>query len=79
MKEIPSSFSKQLGLNIKKYRILNGLTQQKLAERLGYKARGTISDWERGKATPGIYELRRISALLDVPLEILIPHALGHQ
>lgn len=42
-----------LGLNIKKYRLLKGMTQEELAEYTGVSSRA-ISRWENGITYPNI-------------------------
>ena len=61
------NFSKQL----KKYRELNQLSQEKLAEKI-YVTRQTISKWENDKSYPDIHNLVALSILFDISLDELI-------
>jgi transcriptional regulator with XRE-family HTH domain len=54
-----------VGQNIKKYRILAGLTQKELAEALGKKAM-TIMRYESGRIFPPIPVLDEIAKIFDV-------------
>lgn len=49
--------------DIKAARKLLDLTQRNLADMLGV-SRGSVSDWERGRSSPGPENLRRLTALL---------------
>lgn len=61
------NFSKQL----KKYRELNGYSQEGLAEKL-YVTRQTISKWENDKTYPDIHNLIALSVLFDISLDELV-------
>jgi len=61
------NFSKQL----KKYRELNGYSQETLAEKI-YVTRQTISKWENDKTYPDIHNLIALSALFDITLDELV-------
>jgi len=56
-----------LGKNIQKYRKLQGITQEKLAEMLDIDI-NSVSALERGKNFPSTENLSKISEVLDVPL-----------
>ena len=60
-----------LGNNIKKYRKLNKLTQEELAEKVGM-SKTTIVFWEKGTREPQNRELKKLSELFDVPVDILL-------
>jgi DNA-binding XRE family transcriptional regulator len=63
------------GYQIARLRILRGLTQAELAEKVGTK-QPAIARLESGQATPSITFLRRLACALDANLEIrLIPGA----
>jgi transcriptional regulator with XRE-family HTH domain len=55
------------GQKLRKLRIEKGLTQQQLADRLGYKTNSYISDVESGHFIPSRDELKKIAMALDVP------------
>jgi len=57
--------------NIKKIRILAGLTQKELAEKLEVSSK-TISAYETGRALPPLPVLLRIAEVTNVNLESLI-------
>ncbi len=52
-----------------------GLTQQELAEAVNV-SRQAISKWELGAVTPSIENLRNLSALYGVPVDLLLNDAL---
>ena len=49
----------------------DGLSQTKLAEKLGVTQR-KISDWERGDVDPDMYSLWKISDFFEVSVDYLI-------
>lgn len=57
--------------NIKKARILRGLSQKYVAAALGVAA-PSVSDWERGKTCPTAANLQALSELLDVSTDYLL-------
>jgi transcriptional regulator with XRE-family HTH domain len=59
------------GQKLRQLRIQKGLTQQELAERLGYKTNSYISDVESGHFIPSKDKLRKIARALDVPFKVL--------
>ncbi|MGX6979900.1 helix-turn-helix domain-containing protein [Vagococcus elongatus] len=61
------NFSKQL----KKYRELNKLSQEALAEKI-YVTRQTISKWENDKTYPDLQNLIALSILFDISLDELV-------
>lgn len=61
------NFSQQL----KKYRKINGLSQEALAEKI-YVTRQTISKWENDKSYPDIHNLIALSLLFDLSLDVLV-------
>jgi transcriptional regulator with XRE-family HTH domain len=56
---------KQFGENVRKYRLLNGYSQEKLAEITGLH-RTYISDVERGKRSISLENIRKISVALNI-------------
>ena len=58
------------GDNLKRFREVNGFSQQELAEKLG-TTQQRISEWERNKEEPGLYNLLRLSKALGVGLDEL--------
>lgn len=61
----------QIGLNIMRYRKEQGLTQEDLAEMIGY-SRNQIQRVETANAAPTVALLLDVSEALNVPLERLI-------
>jgi len=59
------------GQKLRQLRIRKGLTQQQLAEKLGYKTNSYISDVESGHFIPSKEKLRKIARALDVPFKVL--------
>jgi len=57
--------------NIRQFRILSGLTQKQLAEKIGVSSK-TISAYETGRALPPLPVLLRITEVTNVDLESLI-------
>jgi transcriptional regulator with XRE-family HTH domain len=66
-----SDFTKLIGRNVKSARIRQGLTQSKLAERLGLDNL-TISRLETGVQMPSIERLNEIALALQVSVPILM-------
>ena len=61
---------KLLGRNIKKYRKLNGLTQEQLAESIGVEVI-SISSIETGRYFPAPENLVKIAETLNIPIKYL--------
>ncbi len=59
------SLKEQVGKNICKYRKLNHLTQEKLAERVGLEI-NSVSSFERGKYFPSPDNLVKIAEALNI-------------
>ena len=59
-----------LGSNIRKYREMQGLTQEQFSEKLGLNT-SSISDIECGKRFPKPENLVKIAQLLNVSYELL--------
>ena len=65
-----------VGEVIRKARIARGLTQVELAEQLGYESTSngsTIRRWESGSLLPPLDRIRELAAILDIPIDSLIP------
>ena len=54
-----------LGVNVRHYRKLKGLTQEQLAAEAGME-RSYVSDLERGTRNPSVLALGRLADALDV-------------
>lgn len=61
-----------LGMELKLYRVRNGLSQADLASQLGV-AQNSVSQWESGKRSPTLKKLARIASILGCPVETLFP------
>lgn len=61
----------EIGIQIKKYRLQSGLSQDELAEKI-FVTRQTISNWENDKNYPDIKSLLLLSSLFDISLDILV-------
>ncbi len=57
--------------NIKKARMMRGLSQKYVAAALGVAA-PSVSDWERGKTCPTAANLQALAELLDVSTDYLL-------
>ena len=62
---------KSLSLNIRTNRKKLHITQEQLAEQLGY-TKQTISNWEAGKHTPDYADLEKMAGIFGVPLNDLL-------
>lgn len=60
-----------LARNLTELRLLSGLTQAELGERLNYSDK-TVSKWERGESTPDLAVLVEIADLFGVTLDALV-------
>ena len=58
----------KLGENIRYLRIKQGLSQDYIAEKLGYKSYTTIQKWESGVSEPPIKKLTELSVLLNADM-----------
>lgn len=69
------NYAEILGRFIKDRRIELGLSQEELANRMGYKSensRATIGKIEAGKQELTVSKLKLMAKILDVPVEILV-------
>jgi transcriptional regulator with XRE-family HTH domain len=57
------------GQKLRQLRIKKGLTQQQLAEKLGYVTNSYVSDVESGHFIPSRNKLREIARALDISLK----------
>lgn len=61
------------GENIRKYRVLKNLSQQKLGELLGFSAR-TVSDWECNNTEPSVNTIKELVKVLDITYDELFDY-----
>ena len=59
-----------LGDNIKYFRKLNGMSQQAFAEKM-LTTQQRVSEWERGKVEPFLYNLMRMLKVFSITFEEL--------
>lgn len=64
-------FISSVSQNLVKYRKLNGLTQEELAECISYSNK-SISKWERGESIPDAYVLFLLSEIYGITVSELI-------
>lgn len=67
-----SEFEKKLGQRIKQLRQRMGITQEKLAKKLGIPAHATISQMEAGKRKITLAELKNLSEIFGVSMGSLL-------
>ena len=60
--------------NLALFRKLNGLTQNELAQAIGYSNK-SVSKWERGEGTPDIFILIALSDIYGISVSELIGQA----
>jgi transcriptional regulator with XRE-family HTH domain len=65
--------STRLGANLKRLRKAKGLTQQQVAESLGFGKPAQVSQWEGGHRAPNRENVRRLAALFSVTVDALDP------
>ena len=60
-----------IGEIIKKYRLMNDLTQEELGKPL-FVSKQAVSKWENGKTLPDIITIKRLAELLSIPHEEIL-------
>lgn len=58
-----------LAKNLKYLRLKNGLSQDYIADKLGYKSYTTIQKWEMGTSEPSISILKQLSKLYNIDMD----------
>ena len=66
-----------IGDRIKEQRLLKGLTQKQLAEKLNVK-QTAVSYWESGKREPDLDTIKKICAVLGITYMVIIGDALSN-
>ena len=56
---------------IKKARLISGITQGELASKLGVST-GAVSQWENGKTFPDVSRLKKLAFVLNTTVEKLL-------
>ncbi len=59
------------GKNIRYLRKLKNMTQDDLAEKLGYKSFTTIQKWESGNSEPNLKKLKQLAEIFNVDIDNL--------
>lgn len=57
---------------LKSARIMKNLTQQQVADKLGYETDQFISNWERGLCLPPKKRLKDLSKILGIEAELVV-------
>lgn len=60
-----------LGKNLSKYRKMNNFSQEELAFQLGV-SRQTISKWEQNEVVPNINQVKKLSEIYHIDLDVLV-------
>lgn len=60
-----------LAKNLRYLRLKNGLSQNYIADRLGYKSYTTVQKWEMGISEPPLSVLSKLSALYNVDMDAM--------
>lgn len=63
-----------LGNKIKRYRIMNDLSQADLGKKL-FTSGACISSWERGRTEPSLEQIKAIAEIFNIPVEDFISTA----
>ena len=58
--------------NIKKARLIKGIQQKELAEKLGI-SQVSVCKWEQGKSFPNVKRLKQVADILGTSVESLLP------
>lgn len=58
-----------LAKNLKYLRLKNGLSQDYIADKLGYKSYTTIQKWEMGTSEPSVSILKKLSKLYNIDMD----------
>lgn len=64
-----------LGHRLRQYRKVKNMSQEELADYLGYKSFTTIQKWEKDQAVPPIHILERLSRLFEISIGDLLAEA----
>lgn len=62
---------KMLGDNIRYLRLKQGLSQDFLADKLGYKSYTTIQKWESGVSEPPVKKLKELASIFNIDMDDL--------
>lgn len=60
-----------LAKNLRYLRLKNGLSQNYIADRLGYKSYTTVQKWEMGISEPPLRVLSKLSTLYNVDMDAM--------
>ena len=68
---IINNINKIIGENLRRERILSGVTQKEIAEKVGYSEK-SISKWESGSGVPGIETLLTLAKIFNTDINSLV-------
>ena len=71
-RNLGKEYKAQVGKNIRKYRQLRKYSQEDLAQHMGVTS-GTVANWEKGKNHITAYDAHKMSKVLLVPVEEILP------
>lgn len=61
-----------VGENIRTFRVLNGMTQEELAQKMGYKSKTTINKIEKEINSMPLDRIQKFAEVLGVPVPVLL-------
>lgn len=67
------------GKNLKYIREKRGMTQQEIADLVGRKSTGSISDWESGRTTPNAGNISKIANFFDLKIDDMVERDIQNQ
>jgi Zn-dependent peptidase ImmA (M78 family)/transcriptional regulator with XRE-family HTH domain len=67
-----SDLYQAIGLRIRRTREKQGMSQQELAQKMGYSSSATISHFEAGERKISIADLQRVAQILSLPVEYFL-------
>ena len=79
IKPVKEFLHKNLGTYLKAKRQESGLTQQEVADKLGYSTAQFISNFERGLCSPPLNNLKTIIGLYDIAVDEIMDLILKEQ
>ncbi|EFR30700.1 LexA family protein [Eremococcus coleocola] len=67
------------GKNLKYLRNKKGITQQEIADLIGRKSTGSVSDWEAGRTTPNAGNISKIASYFGLKIDAMVEYDLQTQ
>lgn len=65
-----------LGAKIRDIRVRRGISQSRLAKKLGFQSHTAISDIERGKTSISVAQLQQIATAFNLTIQEILNHTL---